>query len=92
MKPQIYVNLRWGYEKYELKGTTERNNAQPFLGCPTCVFEKMHACVQMCEDLHCDLGDGGDDAGNDADAGSGGGGDDDDSHDDSGHCLGEIND
>ena len=40
----------------------------------------------------CDLGDGGDDAGNDADAGSGGGGDDDDSHDDSGHCLGEIND
>ena len=55
-------------------------------------IEKMHACVQMCEDLHCDLGDGGDDAGNDADAGSGGGGDDDDSHDDSGHCLGEIND
>ena len=52
----------------------------------------MHACVQMCEDLHCDLGDGGDDAGNDADAGSGGGGDDDDSHDDSGHCLGEMND
>ena len=52
----------------------------------------MHACVQMCEDLHCDLGDGGDDAGNDADAGSGGGGDADDSHDDSGHCLGEIND
>ena len=37
------------------------------------LIEKMHACVQMCDDLHCDLGDGGDDAGNDADAGSGGG-------------------
>ena len=33
----------------------------------------MHASVQMCEELHCHLGDGGDDAGNDADAGSGGG-------------------
>ena len=33
----------------------------------------MGACFQLCEDLHCDLGDGGDDAGNDADAGSGGG-------------------
>ena len=33
----------------------------------------MHACVQMCKDLHCDIGDGGDDAGNGADAGSGGG-------------------
>ena len=43
MKPQIYVNLLWGYEKYELKGTTERNNAQPFMGCPTCVSKRcMH--------------------------------------------------
>ena len=33
----------------------------------------MHACLQMCEDLHCDLDDGGDDAGTDADAESGGG-------------------
>ena len=41
---------------------------------PNLRFEKMHACVQMCEDLHCDLGDGGDDAGNDAYEGSGVGG------------------
>ena len=43
MKPQIYVNLLWGYEKYELKGTTERNNAQPCMGCPTCASKRcMH--------------------------------------------------
>ena len=51
----------------------------------------MHACFQMCEDLHCDIDDGGDDAGTDADAESGGGGDDDDSHADSGHCIGDVN-
>ena len=43
MKPQIYVNLLWGYGKYQLKGTTERNNAKPFVGCPTCLVE-MNAC------------------------------------------------
>ena len=43
MKPQIYVNLLWGYEKYQLKCTTERNNAKPFVGCPTCLVE-MNAC------------------------------------------------
>ena len=90
MKPQIYVNLLWGYEKYELKGTTERNNAQPFMGCPTCVPKRcMHVSrcaristvilvmvVMMMVMLQMLV------------VVVGGG--DDDSHDDSGHCLGEI--
>ena len=67
MQSQIYVNLLWGYKKNEFKGTTERNNARPFCGVPTCVSTRgMHV-------SRCVLGDGGDDAGNDADAGSAGG-------------------